>query len=112
MSDNNNDSIWDDPVRLKKILDERDARFQTDHDNYLKSIKVYPHQDQIDLLKIFKTVHSTPEMLDRLHHYYKKYIDANAPYPSTTCNCSSNAVVYFNTLRDWYSENGRKFKDE
>lgn len=70
----------------------------------------YTKQDAEELDKLMHTVINDWSKLEWFYGLYKKYIDANAQRPNSGCgNCALSIETYFNTLREWYLQNGNLF---
>lgn len=72
-------------------------------------INNYPADDLIKMNNIFRKAVADGQTIGEIYHFYKKYINANAPFPLTNCNCQLSVGTYFTTLRDFCSINGHKF---
>lgn len=69
----------------------------------------YPSSDLDKMNSIFKKAVADGQTISDIYHFYKKYIQSNAVYPLTNCNCEVSVASYFNKLRDWCSKNGHLF---
>lgn len=70
----------------------------------------YTTAEYEELDRLMKTAITDYAKLDWFYSLYKKYIDANAPRPSSNCgNCALSIETYFNTFREWFVNNGNLF---
>ena len=69
----------------------------------------YPIEDLDKMNSIFRKAVADGQTISDIHHFFKKYINPNAQYPLTNCNCEVSVGSYFNKLRDWVSKNNQLF---
>ena len=74
-----------------------------------QSVKLFPKEDYEEMRLLWRRILSNND-IDMVYNYYKKYVNPDAPYPINNCNCALSASRYYDTLRDWWSENGNKFE--
>jgi hypothetical protein len=71
---------------------------------------LYPNEDRMEILRLFKVAVATQEDLDSIFRLYKKYINPGATTYQTNCNCSISIQKFYQDLLNWYSDNGNKFE--
>jgi hypothetical protein len=69
----------------------------------------FPKEEYEEMRALWRRI-LTNNDTDLIYRYYKKYVNAHAVYPINNCNCAISASRYYDTLRDWWSENADKFE--
>jgi hypothetical protein len=71
---------------------------------------LYPKEDRLEILRLFKVAVAGQEDLDSIFRLYKKYVNPGATTYQTNCNCSISIQRFYQDLLNWYSDNGSKFE--
>lgn len=66
--------------------------------------------DREEILRLFKVAVASQSDMDSIYRLYKKYIKPNAAMYKTNCTCPTSIGAYYQSLLDWYGENGHQFQ--
>jgi hypothetical protein len=71
---------------------------------------LYPKEDRIEILRLFKVAVASQSDLDSIFTLYKKYVNPGATTYQINCQCSISIQRFYQDLLDFYSKNGDKFE--
>jgi len=87
------------------------AKKKVNVEEYKDPNRLWSVEDGKEIYSFYKIATATREQMDRIYHFYKKYVKPNARQYITNCKCGSSISAYYKGLMDWYSNNANRFVD-
>lgn len=74
-----------------------------------KENNLYPIEDRLEIMRLFKVVNANQTDIDSIFNLYKKYINPKVVSYTTSCNCRGSISYYWAELSQWFSINANLF---